>query len=615
MDIKTDMLMRTYKHFSRDGRERNMNNMGRKNLALFILIALIASILPSNPVSASSTNELPWPLDTQYGITTGYYYSGGRPHNGVDMAAPSGTPIYANFSGTAEYYQVYTTIGGTNYLTSYGNCVYLTSTDRKYYAIFGHMNAFNGFSLTIPSSRTRQQSGNTGMIAIGSKHVSAGEVLGYVGTTGNSTGNHLHYGLKINGSFVDPTVRLNRNVSAKDSYITHVDLSILASDEDGYMVQCVVENSDLTGELKLASWAETRGTENVKWTSMVEVEKNVFRLYVPFSDHDNIRDKYYNDVYIHYGQANMMSIGRIVFDHRIAYAEEFKVLDSDANGYMVQCIVNDSDITGELVLATWAESRGTEKAVWTKMVEVEKNVFRLYVPFLDHENVRDKYYNDVYMRRGEANEQCLERLLTFDHRLPEAESFEILDSDEGGYMVQCIVNNSDLTGELTLATWAESRGTGQAVWTKMVEVEKNVFKLYVPFSDHGNVRDMYYNDVYMKLGTDEEQCLGRLLPFDHRLIVPYGDPDFILPADIETIKESAFENSAMTIAYIPDGCKTISAYAFKNCKKLTQIRIPVGCTIADTAFYGCNEIYIFGKAGSSAETFCSNHDNCVFIEE
>ena len=276
-----------------------------------------------------------------------------------------------------------------------------------------------------------------------------------------------------------------------------------------------MENSDLTGELKLASWAETRGTENVKWTSMVEVEKNVFKLYVPFSDHENIRDKYYNDVYIHYGQENMKCIGRIVFDHRVAYAEEFKVLDSDANGYMVQCIVNDSDITGEL----------------------------------------------------------------------------------------------------TLATWAESRGTGQAVWTKMVEVEKNVFKLYVPFSDHGNVRDMYYNDVYMKLGTDEEQCLGRLLPFDHRLIVPYGDPDFILPADIETIKESAFENSAMTIAYIPDGCKTISAYAFKNCKKLTQIRIPVGCTIADTAFYGCNEIYIFGKAGSSAETFCSNHDNCVFIEE
>ena len=398
-------------------------------------------------------------------------------------------------------------------------------------------------------------------------------------------------------------------------YVTDGNLSILASDEGGYMVQCVVENSDLTGELKLASWAETRGTENVKWTSMVEVEKNVFKLYVPFSDHENIRDKYYNDVYIHYGQENMQCIGRIVFDHRTAYAEEFKVLDSDANGYMVQCIVNDSDITGELVLATWAESRGTEQAVWTKMVEVEKNVFKLYVPFSDHGNVRDKYYSDVYMKHGTQNEQCLERLLTFDHRLPEAESFEILDSDEGGYMVQCVVNNSDLTGELTLATWAESRGTEQAVWTKMVEVEKNVFKLYVPFSDHGNVRDIYYNDVYMKRGTDEEQCLGRLLDFDHRLIVPYGNPDFILPADIETIKESAFENSAMTIAYIPDGCRTISAYAFRNCKKLTQIRIPAGCTIADTAFYGCNEIYIFGKAGSSAESFCSNHVNCVFIEE
>ena len=151
----------------------------------------------------------PWPIDTKYGITTGYYDY--KNHDGVDMAAGSGTPIYANFSGNAAFYQAYTTINGKKYLTSYGNCVYITSDDGKYFAIYGHMNAFNGYNLQIPSTTTKQQSGSTGKITIGSRHVSEGELLGYVGSTGNSTGNHLHYGLKINNSFVNPALYLDRS--------------------------------------------------------------------------------------------------------------------------------------------------------------------------------------------------------------------------------------------------------------------------------------------------------------------------------------------------------------------------------------------------------------------
>lgn len=577
----------------------------------FILV-LISVLLASTNTYAASAVKLYFPLmnfDTP--VSQGF----GPGHAGIDFSCTTGTAVYASCDGTAYYYQCYRTKNGAKYLTSYGNSVFLyPSANSNELIIYAHLNSFQGVGLTIPSSRTWRKGGSEGKLQLATKEVKAGDLIGYSGTTGNSSGPHLHYEVRIGGTAVSPYGNGLVKEHASD-IIDLLDISILGSDENGYMVQCIVNNSDVTGELKLASWAETRGTENVKWTTMVETQKNVFKLYVPFSDHENIRDKYYNDVYIHYGQENMQCIGRIVYDHRIAYAEEFKVLDFDKDGYMVQCVVNDSDITGELVLATWAESRGTEQAVWTKMVEVEKNVFKLYVPFSDHGNVRDIYYNDVYMKRGTQDEQCLGRLLTFDHRLPEVESIEVLDSDNDGYMVQCIVNNSDLTGELTLATWAESRGTEQAVWTKMVEVEKDVFKLYVPFSDHGNVRDIYYNDVYMKRGEADEQCLYRLLPFDHRMIVSYGEPDFILPSDIKTIKESAFENSKMTIAYIPDGCQTISAYAFKNCKQLTQIRIPAGCTIADTAFYGCNEIYIFGKTGSSAETFCSSHDNCVFMEE
>lgn len=78
------------------------------------------------------------------------------------------------------------------------------------------MNAFNGYSLEIPSTRTKVQKGSTGKIKIGSKQVSEGELLGYVGTTGNSTGNHLHYGLKVDGSFVNPALYLDQSKCANE---------------------------------------------------------------------------------------------------------------------------------------------------------------------------------------------------------------------------------------------------------------------------------------------------------------------------------------------------------------------------------------------------------------
>ena len=181
-----------------------------KRLICFMLaIVIFVSMVPA---TVNAAGQFKWPLPTQYGITTGY--TAYANHNGVDMAAPQGTPIYANFSGTAIFYQIYTTINGVKYLTSYGNSVYLTSTDGMYWAVFAHMNAFNGFNLQIPSSQTKRQSGNTGKIELGRKTVNVGDLLGYVGTTGNSTGNHLHYGLKVNGTYVNPTSYLDQSVCA-----------------------------------------------------------------------------------------------------------------------------------------------------------------------------------------------------------------------------------------------------------------------------------------------------------------------------------------------------------------------------------------------------------------
>ena len=95
-------------------------------------------------------------------------------HYGVDLAAPTGRPIYATRSGTVDTaaYQA----GGA------GNYVQINHGDG-YRSIYMHM---------------------THYIVYPGQYVSQGQVIGYCGSTGGSTGPHLHFGISYNGSYVNP---------------------------------------------------------------------------------------------------------------------------------------------------------------------------------------------------------------------------------------------------------------------------------------------------------------------------------------------------------------------------------------------------------------------------
>lgn len=95
----------------------------------------------------------------------------------------------------------------------------------------------------------------------------------------------------------------------------------------------------------------------------------------------------------------------------------------------------------------------------------------------------------------------------------------------------------------------------------------------------------------------------------------FGTTDFILPSELAVIDESAFEGITATAIYISDACTSIGKWAFLNCPKLTQIRIPANCTIGTDAFEGCLNVVIFGTPGSAAETYANSHANCSFVAE
>lgn len=134
------------------------------------LISQAQNNLTAAPISCSL--NFICPLDS-YKYISCQYGDGG--HKGVDFAAAGGTPIRAIASG-----QVITSA----WHSSYGNyvMVYHGTDDQgnTYASLYAHM-------ISAPA------------VSVG-QSVSQGDVLGYVGSTGNSTGNHLHLELRVNGA-------------------------------------------------------------------------------------------------------------------------------------------------------------------------------------------------------------------------------------------------------------------------------------------------------------------------------------------------------------------------------------------------------------------------------
>ncbi len=113
-------------------------------------------------------------LASGFGYRIDPVYKTTKFHAGLDFAAPQGTPIYATANGTVEV------AGNTG--NGYGNHVVINH-GYGYGTLYGHM-----FKVKVRAGQK----------------VKRGEVIGYVGSTGKSTGPHCHYEVRRNGEPVDP---------------------------------------------------------------------------------------------------------------------------------------------------------------------------------------------------------------------------------------------------------------------------------------------------------------------------------------------------------------------------------------------------------------------------
>ena len=134
--------------------------------------AAAAAVAGSSPAPVrSSSGALLWPVDGP--VTSPFGWRWGRMHEGIDIGVGYGTPIHAAASGSVIY---------AGWMSGYGNLVVLDHGDGLATA-YGHQSQL--------------------AVSIG-QSVSQGQVIGYVGSTGHSTGPHLHFEVRVDGSAVDP---------------------------------------------------------------------------------------------------------------------------------------------------------------------------------------------------------------------------------------------------------------------------------------------------------------------------------------------------------------------------------------------------------------------------
>ena len=147
-------------------------------------------------------------LSSSFGMRKHPILGYNKMHRGTDFAAPSGTPIMASGSGT---------VTRARWCGGGGNCVKIKH-NSTYETIYAHMKAF---AKGIKEG----------------KKVKQGQIIGYVGSTGMSTGPHLHYEVVVNGKKVNsqklklPSGKILKGAARKEFEIERIKIDLRLSEK------------------------------------------------------------------------------------------------------------------------------------------------------------------------------------------------------------------------------------------------------------------------------------------------------------------------------------------------------------------------------------------------
>lgn len=170
-----------------------------------VALALAGAIAASTPALAASAAGYVWPLETP-GTITQRFGEGG--HTGTDVATAKGTDVLAMADGEVKYVQAWDG-HSTSGMQSYGNLVVVYHPSSGTATYYAHLSDY--------------------AVYVG-QQVRQGQVIGHVGSTGNSTGNHLHVELRTGAKSAHGTYGRSdgRGVDVLD-YVSPADTVVAAA--------------------------------------------------------------------------------------------------------------------------------------------------------------------------------------------------------------------------------------------------------------------------------------------------------------------------------------------------------------------------------------------------
>ena len=261
-----------------------------------------------------------WPL-AAHTITAGWYYSDGKLHRAIDLRAVVWTPVYAAEDGTVDWVQAWDG-HSTSGDQSYGNLVRIRHADYnggKLQTLYAHL------------SESRVKYG---------QRVREGELIGYSGNTGHSTGPHLHFEVRLNGTRYNPLNWLDDDFEvASDSVRLGSYTSVVRPVEDSREYVYGIDVSKYQGDI---DWVQVAAS-GVKFALLRAGSQNSGGPYI---------DPYFEQNYAG-AKAAGIAVGAYIYTYAETEAEQndeiltiLPALEGKTFEYPVFVDVEDKSLTG-----------------------------------------------------------------------------------------------------------------------------------------------------------------------------------------------------------------------------------------------------------------------------
>lgn len=345
-------------------------------------------------------------------------------HDGLDIVAGSAVPICATMSGTVQivysgcantsgYYNscstncarrnlwTYPYTGTTTCNWGYGNGVVINH-GNGYYSHYAHLENVN--------------------VSVG-QFVSQGQQIGTMGSSGLSTGRHLHFAIATaaNGS----SGRINNNPGtinyiynlqpADTTPPTISNIQITDVNAEGFTVRCNVSDNVGVTRVNYATWTDANGQDELNFVDgWLSGGDSSFR--VLYSDHKNERGSYKVDIRAYDAAGNCVgpiTTGTTV-DDIPPTIENVEVIDQSPYGYQIKCKVADNNGINRVQFPTWTSANGQDDinpnwpADGTCSGIIEGDTVTYTVKDSDHRYERGEYITHIYAYDTFGNQKVYE---------------------------------------------------------------------------------------------------------------------------------------------------------------------------------------------------------------